>query len=282
MVRAIPPPYPNRESRYETIDGVKLHYVCRGKGPDILLLHGIAANIYCWRYMIPLLEKKYRVWAVDIKGFGLSDKPRKSSYNLEAQSGLLLKFLERHQIENLAIVGNSMGGAIGAGMAIRDPHRISKLILINSAHDSRIFNFLPAGFKVMRRAVGPAVPLIKPFVNKEFVRKYMKALYSDKYKISDADVSAYLAPYVQDLAGYFAFLAAVDSMLDDALTLNLKKSGVPVLILWGESDKLVNIRWGKELHRMIPGSQFQSHPTAGHHLQEEEPQWAADRIAEFV
>ena len=118
------PFYPNKESRYETIDGVKLHYVCHGSGADILLLHGIAANIYCWRLLIPLLEKKFRVWAVDIKGFGLSDKPD-DNYDLQSQADLLVKFARKHVMKNLTVVGSSMGGAIASEVAVQWRNQIA-------------------------------------------------------------------------------------------------------------------------------------------------------------
>jgi pimeloyl-ACP methyl ester carboxylesterase len=282
LIRRIPPPFPNDESRYDTVEGIRLHYICRGSGPDVLLLHGIGANIYCWRLVIPLLEKRFRVWAVDIKGFGLSDKPRKDSYDLESQARLLLKFTEKHALKNFTIVGNSMGGAIGAGMVVQAPQKISHLVLLNSAHDSRMFKFKKGHYQLLRSALGPFVPLLTPLANKRIVRHYMKAIYGQNREISDTDVSAYMAPYSKGGEGFSAFFAAVDSMLDPELVKKLKETKISLLILWGENDHLVNVRWGRELHEIMSGSQFQTHPTGGHHLQEEEPEWVVKKISDFI
>src|SRR2546423_1872056 len=91
--------FPNAQSRFVVIDNVKIHYVVEGRGQDIVLIHGLAANIYCWRKLIPILARKFRVWAIDLKGFGLSDKPRGSSYDLQTQALLVSHFIEHMNLE---------------------------------------------------------------------------------------------------------------------------------------------------------------------------------------
>lgn len=272
--------FPNQFSRFIKVDGVNLHFTTIGNGPDILLLHGIGANIFCWRFLIPLLAKNFRVWALDQKGFGQSDKPPKGDYGLKAQAQLNLQFLKANDIKQCTVVGNSMGGAIGAEMSLQAPNLVKNLVLLNSAHDPKIIRrFFPIPLHKARHIlVAPMAPLVNRFT----VKNFLKTLYGTPQEISQNVVDNYLSPYVTDRNSHRSFSLAVDSLLDHSLVPRLQNSSISPLIIWGARDRLTPLKYGEKLHKQLKNSTFSVHPTAGHHLQEEEPQWLCEQIKNYL
>jgi len=275
--------FPHARSLFKIIDGCRLHYLKEGDGQNILLIHGLGANIYCWRKLIPVLAQHYRVWAVDLKGFGLSDKPRNSSYSLKSQAELLSHFMESEKIRKFTVVGNSMGGAIAIQLEVDRPDLVENLVLINSAHDPEMFSPQLRTFAKFMKAAVPAAGLFTPVVNVKSVSFFLPKIYgSENYEITPEDVHAYVAPYMEGADSHRAFVAASEGMLWNNLTENLKKIQSRVLILCGAKDNLLPAHFGKKLHETLPGSAYFVHPTGGHHLQEEEPEWVAKHIEEFL
>jgi pimeloyl-ACP methyl ester carboxylesterase len=275
--------FPHARSQFKVVDGCRLHYLNEGSGQDILLLHGLGANIYCWRKLIPILSQRYRVWAVDLKGFGLSEKPKESSYSLKTQAELLSHFMESEKVKKFTVVGNSMGGAIAIQLGIDRPDLVDHVVLINSAHDPKMFNVQLRTFAKLMKATVQAASLFAPIVNEKSVRFFLPQIYGTKnYEITPEAVRAYVSPYMEGTDSHRAFVAAFEEMLWNNLTENLKKIQSRVLILWGAKDNLLPLHFGENLHKTLPGSAYFVHPSGGHHLQEEEPEWVAKRIEEFL
>jgi pimeloyl-ACP methyl ester carboxylesterase len=258
------------------LDGVKVHYVTYGDGPDIVLLHGLGANIYCWRFLIPELSKNFRVWALDLPGFGKSDAPRDMNYNVQTQSSLVSLFLEKQNLKSITIAGNSLGGAIAAEVTVNRTDLVKNLILINSAHDPRIMKF---SLKPLRRFI----PYLAPLMTDQGVSLYMRQLYGANFEVTKEDVAAYTAPYRnKNLDRHFAFYNSFESLKVAGLLDRMKTIVAPVLIVWGAHDKITPVKYGRELHKILSHSKIAIHPTAGHHPQEEEPLWLASEIQKFV
>lgn len=266
---------PSPRSRFTEIDGVKLHYVVEGQGRDILLLHGMGASVFCWRYLIPFLSDKMRVWAVDIKGFGLSDKPKGSDYGLASQADLLLKFADKHIKNSFVVVGNSMGGAIAAEMNLQRPSGISHLVLVSAAYDPRIGYF---DFHRIKYLAPMARPLVKP----PLVKKLLKQVYGKPFALTEDIVTAYYTPYARGSEALHSLIESFDVIRDRTLKGRLKGLTAKTLILWGQNDRLIPRRFGEHLHEILPGSWFKTHEWAGHHPQEEDPQWVAAQIEQFL
>src|SRR5262249_15605929 len=96
---------------------VKLFYEEEGKGPPIPLIHGFRTSPYTWRHIAPVLALTHRVIAVDLKGFGQSDKPFDARYSVFDQAELLAQFIEDHDLRDLTIVGHSFGGGVALRLA---------------------------------------------------------------------------------------------------------------------------------------------------------------------
>ena len=131
------------------IDNIKIHYRNRGsdKQPVLLLIHGLGCSLNYWDCVFGAPEfSHYRILAVDLPGFGLSEKPEDYDYSLSSQGRLVFELLQALQIQTFDLVGHSMGGAIAILMALQHPKRIRKIVTIEP-------NLLASNAKLSRQIV---------------------------------------------------------------------------------------------------------------------------------
>src|SRR5690606_861965 len=108
-------------SQFVTIEELNIHYVQDGHGPDLLLVHGFAASTYSWYTLWPELKKSFRLTAIDLPGFGLSEKSERYPYTLDREAMVLGEFIRRLQLEPVDIVAWSMGAEISLWLAKQRP-----------------------------------------------------------------------------------------------------------------------------------------------------------------
>src|SRR3954470_19102375 len=121
------------EGKFVTVDGVRLHYIERGAGPVIVLLHGngTMARDFVLSGVFDLLCSDHRVIAFDRPGFGFSDRPRDRIWTPDAQAGLLLRALSELDVPRAVIVGHSWGTLVAMAMALRDGAHTAGLVLLS-------------------------------------------------------------------------------------------------------------------------------------------------------
>jgi len=173
---------------------VKLFYETKGSGAPILLIHGFGASTFTWRRIAPALAENYKVIAVDLKGFGQSDKPLDEHYSIFDQAKLIKQLIVEKDLKNLVLIGHSYGGGISLMLALdEDPRlegRIAKLVLLDTiAYPQNI----PVAFKMMDMPVVShlGVRMVPPEMQ---ARVALKLAYFDDTKIGDEDVEMYAAP----------------------------------------------------------------------------------------
>lgn len=115
---------------------LRLAVIDKGQGRPILLLHGFATSSYTWHAIVPELAKNHRVIAMDLRGFGASDKPIDDHYSIQDQADVVQAFIEQENLRDLTIIGHSFGGGIALSLALeaereRQP-RIRNIVLIDS------------------------------------------------------------------------------------------------------------------------------------------------------
>jgi len=115
------------ESKYETVHGSKIHYVEHGEGDPILLVHGIPTSAYLWRNMIEPLSQNGRVIAVDMIGYGNSDKPN-LQYKLTELQNYLEAFIVQLDLENIQLVVHDLGGPVALPVASKNPERFKAIV----------------------------------------------------------------------------------------------------------------------------------------------------------
>ncbi len=261
----------------------QLHFVEEGAGPAALLIHGFGESVYSWRYLIPDLAKRNRVYAIDLKGHGQSPKPRDGAYSPADQAELLLRFLDEHGIESPVLVGHSMGGGIALLLALSLQGRgtpASRLVLIDSIAYPQP---LPFFIKLLR------VPVVAEILTRLVpvrwqVRIVLKIAYRDDAKISSEAVDAYSAP-LQMQGGRFASIATARMLIPDdldAIVSQYPDLQLPTLIIWGRNDEITPLRVGEQLNTAIPGSTLRVLENEGHVPHEENPAKVNQMILEFV
>jgi pimeloyl-ACP methyl ester carboxylesterase len=274
----VPAPTVNLEQslgQQKTFDyqGVKINYYEAGQGPPIILLHGFGGCSYSWRFLAPALAEDHRVFTIDLKGYGLSDKPADGRYAVRDQADMVAAFIRSKDLHDLVIMGHSMGGGVTlmTYLQVRDDHpaRVKSLVLIDSAgYPQKMPWFIRLAKLPVIGSVGGR--LMSPWFAAYLV---LRKCYYDDERITEEQINTYA--YYGSLPGAREALVqtAKQIMPDDidALIAQYKTISVPVLIIWGEQDQVVPLTVGKKFKLDIPDSQLVILPKTGHMPPEEEP-----------
>lgn len=263
------------DSLFVEVDRAKLHYVQAGEGADIVLLHGIGASVYIWRFLFPLLQARHRVTAFDIAGFGKSSKHARHNYGLDSQADLIAKALSQIGIEKAILVGSSMGGAIGLWMAKKYPERFEQVVALGPATDS---TFIPTATQYF----AITAPLFRYTVNKHTIKLVLNYVVSRRQLITDKVVDSYLEPFRDRGEGLRAFIRATSILSDRRLPSGLADVKADVLVIWGANDYMVPRFSMNKLMRILPRATFVEHESGGHHIMEDEPIYIARQIETFL
>jgi pimeloyl-ACP methyl ester carboxylesterase len=263
---------------------VKLFYREEGKGPPILLIHGFGASTYTWRHVAPELAKTHRVIAVDLKGFGQSDKPFDERYSVFDQAALLAQLIEDKDLRDLTLVGHSFGGGIALLLALeandRLGGRITRLVLLDSiAFPQQI----PVFFRLLDVPLVSqlGVRMVPPSVQ---TRIALKIAYFDDSKIDPEEVETYAAP-LKTAAGKHAIIHSARQIVPHdivELSERYKTIELPTLIMWCDHDRIVPLEVGIKLRRTIPNSTLRLIGDCGHMPQEEQPESTLELLKGFI
>jgi len=263
---------------------VKLHYKETGRGDPVLLLHGLGASSYAWRYVTPDLASNNRVIALDLKGFGGSDKPEDGKYSLFDQAELVDKFIRKHNLNNLTLVGHSFGGGVALALAIKDQKRrrprLKKLILIDSiSYKQKI----PWGIALMRTPIisDLGISLIPPEMQMQIALKFA---YHDNSKIPPEAPREY-AKQLSSPGGKYALLRTAAQLMPeniDQFTKKYRDLKLKTLLIWCRRDGIVPVEYGKRLYNNLPNARMHILPACIHLPQEELPQLTSRLMTNFL
>jgi pimeloyl-ACP methyl ester carboxylesterase len=263
---------------------VKLYYSEEGKGPPVLLIHGFGASTFTWRFVAPELAKSHRVIAVDLKGFGLSDKPFDGRYSVYDQAELLAQLIEDKDLRDLTLVGHSFGGGVALLLALeanqRLDGRITRLVLLDSiAFPQNIPVFFRLLDVPLVSQIG--VRMVPPSVQ---ARVALQIAYFDDSKIDPEEVELYAAP-LKTAAGKHAIIYSARQIVPEdiaELSERYKTIELPTLILWCDHDRIVPLEVGIKLRRTLPNSTLRLVEECGHMPQEEQPASTLALIKGFI
>lgn len=270
-------------SRFE-YRGISIHYEDQGRGQPLILLHGYGASTYSWRHILPYFSKTYRVIAIDLKGFGLSDKPTDGNYTVSEQSRMVYEFIRVHRLENVILAGNSLGGAVALLTYLmqsdQGTHPVSKLILIDTASYKQDFPLFISMLTV------PVInELLLGLTSSNFKsRMILKKAFFDPSKITEEMVTAYGANLSLPGASR-ALIQTAKQMLPsnlDEIAERYRSIDVPVLLIWGENDEIIPLEIGRKLAGNIRNSKLVVVPSCGHVPQEECPSQAIKAMETFL
>ena len=196
-------------------DVVKLAVHESGKGPPIVLLHGLGASSYTWHKIAPALARTNRVIAIDLKGFGESDKPLDQHYSIFDQAKLVDDFITRRKLRGVTLIGHSFGGGVALAVALNQmdagKHQIDKLVLIDSVAYRQP---LPFFFQVLRTPIigELGMTLIPPEVQ---MSRALSIAYYDSGKVTAETVNQY-ASALHTEGGRHALFHTINSLDPDS------------------------------------------------------------------
>ncbi|MGO9836270.1 MAG: alpha/beta fold hydrolase [Polyangiaceae bacterium] len=276
---------PSCEVQFRVVHGYKRAFVCTGKGPALLLIHGMGDSSSTWSQVIPALAQDHMVIAPDLLGHGASDKPR-ADYAVGAYANGMRDLLSILGVDRATIVGHSMGGGVAMQFAYQYPERCERLVLVSTGGVSRGVH------PILRMAAasnaGLALPLLSLGATRVAVRGVFHLLRLLETDIGrDADDLIRVFEALPDLAARQAFLrtvrAAVDwrgqhvTMLDRAYL----ASGMPTMIVWGRRDGVIPHSHALVAHQALPGSRLETFENAGHFPHHSDPERFLSVLADF-
>ena len=263
-------------ARERVIEGTPIRYIDAGRGVPVVLLHGLGASMYAWRKNIaPIAAAGFRVIAFDNRGFGFSGKPP-TGYDNASYVRLAVALLDSLHLADAVFIGHSMGGAIGAEVAIDHAQRVRGLVLIGAAG---LGAREPLLFHVARwPLVGPTVVA---FRGRGLTARLLKATYADPNKVTEADVDQYYAPVAEPEYGR-ALRGVLRQFRFDGLEGRLEHIAAPTLVLWGDQDRLVPLPLARTFAAGIPRSALLTVQHAGHSVQEEAPDEVNRLVIKFL
>jgi 2-hydroxymuconate-semialdehyde hydrolase len=260
--------------------GADIHYVEKGSGErTIILVHGLGGGAFTFRNNIDVLASQgYKVYAIDLKGFGLSEKVVGSDYSHTEQAKILLDFMEQKDIDRAAVAGHSMGGRVALIAYDLKPQNFENIILIDSAG---LENNSPAFYNSL--ITQPIVDILyyNIFVKGKNFQKFLSSAFYKSDFVSPEVAGLYLESFkIKDSNKSFLFIIKSNNAYD--IESVLKKVNIPVLIVWGRQDGWISLESAYRFNLLINGSELAIIDNAGHVSMEEQPEAVNKRILEFL
>jgi pimeloyl-ACP methyl ester carboxylesterase len=280
-LRANPP-----TGKFCKLDNVQLHYVERGEGEPLVLLHGNGSMIqdFVSSGLIDLAAKKYRVIIFDRPGFGYTTRPRSTTFTPEVQADLIHRALQEIGVSRATILGHSWGASVAVALALKYPGSVNGLVLASGY-------YYPTARADVALFAGPAVPIlgdvarytVAPFLGRLLWPSIVQKLFGP------ADVPQTFEQFPAEMAlrpsQIRASAAESALMVPDAFAASghYAELAMPVAIIAGEQDRFISFEdQSARLHRELPQSTLHRVPGAGHmvhHTAPEEVMSAIDDVA---
>ena len=278
--------YTNSYSSFINISGTNVHYRDEGIYNDsipIILIHGTGSSLHAYNIWSKNLKKNKRIIRMDLPAFGLTGPFLNKDYSISNYTIFLGKFLDRLNITQCILVGNSLGGEIAWRFAVQEPVIAKKLILIDPGGYPAISRSVPIAFKLARV---PVLNKLLTYITPRFlVRSSIENVYFDKSKVSDKLVNRYF-----DLTLRKGNREAIVDRLKVSTTLtnginkhaSIKKIKQPTLIIWGSDDRLIPIENAYKFKNDISNSKLIVMQETGHVPMEEKPLESLKLVIDFL
>ncbi|MBA3819868.1 MAG: alpha/beta fold hydrolase, partial [Deltaproteobacteria bacterium] len=245
------------DATFVDVDGVHVRYRASGAGPAVVMIHGYSASSASWLPVIPSLEPRHRVIAIDLKGFGWTSRPA-GDYSPAAQAALVWKVLDKLGVADVAIVGHSWGSSVVLSMAVTQPARVRRVALYDAyVYDDQVPSFF--GW-----AEQPGLgELLFGLYYRERIEDRGPLAYHDERWVTQARVE-YLEAELDRPGTVAAALATARKHQFATLHEQLKAFTRPVLLLWGEQDQVTPLRFGQRLANELANAELKVYPLCGH------------------
>lgn len=244
---------------YIYIDDIRINFMKKGKGEPLLLVHGFIGSILIFENIIDALSKNYTVFALDLIGFGFSDKRMILDYSQKNVAKLAIKFMSKQQVNKFVLLGHSMGGEIALNMDYNYPENIKKLILVSSSG----YISLPPLLNLIKKNKYICQLFLKVFLKNYFIVKLsFKFIFFNKDKFGNSVFNRLysILNHIPLDTLYKLILNADSGEIGD----KIKFITVDTLILWGKNDCLFPLIYGKKLSKDLQNSKLIILDNCGH------------------
>ncbi|MGH7710061.1 MAG: alpha/beta fold hydrolase [Gemmatimonadaceae bacterium] len=276
--------FPFRSRFLAVMPGSRVHYIDEGAGDVMLFVHGTPSWSFEWRHVIAAMSQKHRCIAMDLLGFGLSDRPRGFDYTPESHARVLRAFVDRLDLRDITLVVHDFGGPIAMPIALDKPQRVRRLAIVNTWMWS--FEDEPA----MRRKAGLINGRLGRFLYRHAnfsLRVLMPSAYADRRKLSRQIHAQYLAPFPDsESRGQVLFSLARALLGSSAYYESLWRQrellrSRPALIIWGMKDPAFPPAMLERWRTVLPTAHV-VRLAVGHWPQEEAPDDFTRALEEFT
>jgi pimeloyl-ACP methyl ester carboxylesterase len=254
-----------------------VRYVRAGRGPTVILIHGLASSIYTWADVIGPLAEQFDVIALDLPGFGASSQPPGLSFDDEPRA--VLGLMDALGVQKAHLVGNSMGGAISLLLAARQPDRVDHVVVLDSAGFRMKLNERPFMIRVLASRFAGFLADRLP-VRRILTASTLRHLIHDPKRVTDERVAEYVAPLLRTGA-LVAARSLLRSPLDEGFVKGLGSIEARTLVVWGRFDPWLPEADADRFVAEIKGARKVVLQT-GHMPQEEQPAEVVRLISEFL
>ncbi|MBL7208964.1 MAG: alpha/beta fold hydrolase [Dehalococcoidia bacterium] len=257
------------QGKFIDLAGRATHYIEKGEEEPVILLHGFFYDSYLWASNIDVLAEKFKIYALDLWGFGYSTRePMDYGYQLYVDQ--VLMFMDSLGIQRASLVGQSMGGGTAILFCVQHRQRVNKLLLVDPGG---MPNPLPLAGKFL------TLPRVGEFLvglsTNAVRRKYLADFFvHNKGLITEG--------YFENVTRFHKIKGTTEALLMilrkhffDKLSDEIRRLAqmdVPILIVWGREDKAIPLRCGEEMHRILKGCRLEIIDDAGHVPNYERPE----------
>lgn len=256
------------EDQFVRLGDQLVHVEQAGAGEPLVLLHGFGASTYAWRKVIPGLAASFHVIAIDLNGFGYTERPKDfASYTREGQADLVLRVMDVLGIDRAHFMSHSYGGGITIWLASRHPERLRSMVLVDSSaptysidRRSRMAGVRPIarlGLRLLLRPGSVRRSLVGSVYDSSLVTPELVREYYDRLRIEGV------------LDAYIGLTAPVRTPPEPV---RLESIQVPTLLVWGSDDRLIAVQAGRKAAGLFPHGEFVVLQRTGHLPMEERPE----------
>jgi pimeloyl-ACP methyl ester carboxylesterase len=269
------------EGAVRSFAGESIHYIDKGAGPAVVLIHGFGGSTFSWRFVIDDLVRDHRVIALDLPGFGYSDRGAGLVLSHHRHAERVVALLDELGIERFVIAGHSMGGGIAQRVSAMYPERVERLVLIASVNAGERAEWRSRRGRrrgTMLVAVNVAMR-VHPLVRGVSGRALRSMVFDPAY-VTPEVVRGYCEPLL--VPGTGACLGRMTRDTEDEELVDLSRIMAPTLVISGEADRTVPPQTGEQLAASIPGARHIVIPACGHLVAEEVPDEFLGHLRAFL
>ena len=282
----------NGSSQFITLaDGSEIHVRDEGNksGKILVMVHGFNGSLFNYEPLVPYLSKEYRLISLDLPAHGLTGAVNSDLYNQEAYEKVIEEVVEILEIDKFYLVGHSMGGMIAWRYALSNLDQLKGLIIIGSAffaneqefNDFQSINAPPLAFELIESKF--FIRLLEFLTPRILVKEGVSQTVYDQSIVTDELVDQF-----HDIILMEGTRVAIGMLAEDLETnfiadpLDLRKINIPSLILHGEEDNLIDIKFIGHFVEQIPNVELISYSNVGHMPPMEIPEQLANDIEAFI